>query len=343
MQMQGLVRQVVLALALFSPLPALACQSAPVGLDGFVAQWQGPVYDALGRIYAQPAPTDENRFLIVSFEGQRYVQCHFQDEDRLMYCEASSGFYGPVDVNMRFTPEKLAAIAGQGFSLDGSHGNFVLDDMPVTGLESLRDIACRMVVTLYEGYGPADRPVKLKGLYVSPDERPSSAKSVPATALSSPRCDGGVTTIATVSGDLRVMSGPLSRIWWQDDEILQLPRLRLLETYPAGAGRPSLVTFIANQNHPAGYTGPVLYLIDMDTVSPADHVVEVPLQLSQSTRDRGMKAFEFGVQLFADRFYVFTGSPIGGGAELVSYVYDAKQKVLVRQGWKSRLPRARTP
>jgi hypothetical protein len=107
---------------LLEATPALARSSKQ--LDAFLTAYQCPVFAALQQIRARPM-TQYDRFIVLSVgEGQRYVQCIYEDEDRVLHCEASSGFYGPMPAGW-LSKAALRAIAAQGFDMEGSKSNFV--------------------------------------------------------------------------------------------------------------------------------------------------------------------------------------------------------------------------
>lgn len=125
-------------------------RGAAGGLSAFMATYLCPVYEILQRIHAQDMKLND-RYLILSTDGaQRYVQCIFHDGDTQIYCEASSGFYGPP--RLRFSRAKVGALNALGFSTDASHGNFRLD-RPVNHDSDLWDVARLMLEALYRAYG----------------------------------------------------------------------------------------------------------------------------------------------------------------------------------------------
>jgi len=94
----------------------------------FVGTYRCPVLTALERIHQRgPKTTSRNRFAIVSIEKapQRYVQCIFFDGDVRMFCEASSGAYGPVgEADHPLTEEGRAALKSLGFTQADPQHNF---------------------------------------------------------------------------------------------------------------------------------------------------------------------------------------------------------------------------
>jgi hypothetical protein len=98
-------------------------------IAAFVDKWRCPVAAYLRGIHQLP-PTNNDRYLILWAKGRPafYVQCIFHDDDRQIFCEAASGFYRyPDRVGNFVTPARLEALAGLGFSTDGSKGNWAQD------------------------------------------------------------------------------------------------------------------------------------------------------------------------------------------------------------------------
>jgi hypothetical protein len=94
----------------------------------------------------------EDRYLIVdrpSIPG--YVQCIFFDYDRKVLCEVASGFYDQPGVHY-VAPDRLAAVARLGFSLDASKGNYQLQRR-IGNAGSIASIADLIVRAMHDVYG----------------------------------------------------------------------------------------------------------------------------------------------------------------------------------------------
>lgn len=150
----------VMASALLAAMPAWAS-----GLDEFVRAYHCPLLKAFETIRAHKM-TPMNRYIALSAgDKRRYVQCRFFDEDRQIECEAASGFYGPQPPP-KMSRARLNAIASQGFSMDGSQGNFVLV-RPIADHTDLWTVTDLVLETLYRGYGARlRRPLGMKAAFV---------------------------------------------------------------------------------------------------------------------------------------------------------------------------------
>lgn len=101
-------------------------------------------------IRARPM-TPLDRFIVLALDRkQRYVQCRFMDNDRILYCEASSGFSGKT--RLRFAKGGRAAIASLGFDTKVSDGNF-WQGLQVRDSTDVWSTASLLLETLYRGYG----------------------------------------------------------------------------------------------------------------------------------------------------------------------------------------------
>ena len=98
-----------------------------VGQAYQLAELACPVSHVMRALYDQPLPPDGlNRYFVLSIgEGQRYVQCRMIDGNRVMSCEASSGFYSPA--HLRQTGEQTAFIRSKQFAPPAKGGNFTRD------------------------------------------------------------------------------------------------------------------------------------------------------------------------------------------------------------------------
>lgn len=133
---------------------ATAFAAMPVwasGLDEFVRAYHCPLLKAFETIRAHEM-TPLDRYIVLSVDrGPRYVQCRFFDQDRQIECEAASGFYGPQPPP-KMSRARLRAIASQGFSMDGSNGNFRLV-RPIADSTDLWTVTDLVLETLYRGCG----------------------------------------------------------------------------------------------------------------------------------------------------------------------------------------------
>lgn len=91
----------------------------------------------------------KDRYLILSPRQHPdfFVQCIFFDaHDGGIRCEAASHFYNPA-IASRETPDRLAILAGLGFSTDGSKGNFFFERQ-MKDASTISDVAEVMIATL---------------------------------------------------------------------------------------------------------------------------------------------------------------------------------------------------
>jgi len=145
----GLRRMGLAAFSLGLAAPPAFAQAA-TDLDAFVAAYHCPVYTAMESIRARPM-TPLDRFIVLATDNdQRYVQCQFMDDDKVLYCEASSGFYGKT--RMRFAKGGRTAIAALGFDINVADGNF-WQGRPVRDSTDVWSTASLLLETLYRGYG----------------------------------------------------------------------------------------------------------------------------------------------------------------------------------------------
>ena len=142
------------------------------GLDVFVARHKCRVAEGLRMIAA--ATTDRDPFLILAWRAsspvQGYVQCLFNDESTQIYCEAQSGTLDP-EPGRRPSAEGLAALAGLGFDMDASKGNFQRR-IAVKQPGDFDEIAGFMLSALYGGFaGVPDRAIE----WISPNASETEA------------------------------------------------------------------------------------------------------------------------------------------------------------------------
>jgi hypothetical protein len=162
------VRSVILVLcSLLAAGPAFAADPYAKGLNRFVSGLQCDVFSILDAIRkverVEPEPgKGDGRFLVLEIAGnQNYVQCHFEDEDRRLHCEAASGYYGPSPERAK-SNRALYALEKLGFAGDPAKENY-WRDFDVDGPASLWNASSVMLEALYRGYGAkANRPVTFK-------------------------------------------------------------------------------------------------------------------------------------------------------------------------------------
>ncbi len=138
-------------------LAAVPGKAAPDALGEFLAENRCPVADRLQRMFDTGDPAKEmDRYLVISapIGPQTYVQCVFHDDETMVQCEASSGFF--LDApgaprSMVLAPDKIAALGRLGFSTDGSADNFKLD-VPFPKPPDFGALADLMLKALYVGY-----------------------------------------------------------------------------------------------------------------------------------------------------------------------------------------------
>ncbi|MCJ2013695.1 TY-Chap domain-containing protein [Methylobacterium sp. J-076] len=157
---RGLWRLVPASAALIGagmqPAAADAMQHA-----AFMAKYRCPVVAVLTEIHLRgPVGRSWNRFLSLSLRGvaQSYVQCMFIERDTAMYCEASSGAYGPAtDQPFHLVPpeEARAALHRLGYRQNDPSRNYErilpLGTPPNVGLA-----ADLMLAALFHAYGARD-------------------------------------------------------------------------------------------------------------------------------------------------------------------------------------------
>jgi len=141
------------AALLAAGLAAAGAEAASARLGAFLDTYRCVVVEHLTAIYARRG--EENRYLILSLGGQRYVQCLFFDADRQIMCEASSGFYAQPDGEprrFRVAERGIAALGRLGFSTDDSEGNYQRQ-FEIVGRDDFPGIADLLLSALYLAYG----------------------------------------------------------------------------------------------------------------------------------------------------------------------------------------------
>jgi hypothetical protein len=130
--------------------------SAANSFTDLQATYRCEVVRRLEQIYATGDPRiDLNRYLAISLRAtpNAYVQCIFHDNQSRVYCEASSGFWGPRGPRrLQLSTRAVAALAKLGFDTDGSAGNFKFD-RDVDKSANFHPLADIMLRALHDGYG----------------------------------------------------------------------------------------------------------------------------------------------------------------------------------------------
>ena len=127
--------------------------------QNFIDTYRCAVLQRLDFIDAQQHSDEENRFLVLDLPerplgfAQNYVQCHFEEHNTRLDCEAASGWWAKAGQRTDFLPKtSVSALAGLGFSTDDSHGNFVQVIAARDGND--RMAAAEMLLkALYRAYG----------------------------------------------------------------------------------------------------------------------------------------------------------------------------------------------
>ncbi|MCJ2053576.1 TY-Chap domain-containing protein [Methylobacterium sp. J-070] len=102
-----------------------------------------------------PVWKSRDRFVIVALKDQpqRYVQCVFHDHDSRMFCEASSGAYGPAGPGrFRLDAPARAALRALGFVQADPGKNFVRD-VDLGDPPDVTVAADLMLAARHDGYG----------------------------------------------------------------------------------------------------------------------------------------------------------------------------------------------
>lgn len=129
---------------------ALAAGHADPALDTLRRQHFCEVLGYLTAIRNRPLALDD-RYLIVDVpKTPGYVQCIFFDNDRKVLCEVASGFYDKPDQYV--SPERLAAVAQLGFSLDASKANY-RQERTIKSAASVAKIADLIIRAMHDAYG----------------------------------------------------------------------------------------------------------------------------------------------------------------------------------------------
>lgn len=127
-------------------------------LHDLLVVYRCEVVNRLEQIYLTGNPASHrNRYLAISVPRriQAYVQCIFHDNNTKIYCEAASGFWYSKKGEprtFRQTPEAIDALAGLGFDIDDSAGNFNID-REIGTPPDFNALADFMLRALHDGYG----------------------------------------------------------------------------------------------------------------------------------------------------------------------------------------------
>jgi hypothetical protein len=142
---------VLLAGLLASSPRGLAAEHADPALEALRQQHFCEILGYLTAIRSRPLAL-EDRYLIVDVpKTPGYVQCIFFDNDRKVLCEVASGFYDRPDIQY-VSPDRLAAVAQLGFSLDASKGNYRLERR-IKSAASVAQIADLIIRAMHGAYG----------------------------------------------------------------------------------------------------------------------------------------------------------------------------------------------
>lgn len=145
---------IALVAGLLAPSPrALAAGHADPALEALRQQHFCEILGYLTAIRGRPLAL-EDRYLIVDVpKTPGYVQCIFFDNDRKVLCEVASGFYDKPELGVQYvSPDRLAAVAQLGFSLDASKGNYQLERR-IKSAASVAKIADLMIRAMRGAYG----------------------------------------------------------------------------------------------------------------------------------------------------------------------------------------------
>ena len=120
-------------------------------LDELIDRWRCPVAAYIDKVHRRSQKLD-HRYLALwaKHRPDFYVQCIFHDGDRQIFCEAASGFYRYADrIGSFATAQRLDALAGLGFSTDGSRGNFS-QDRDFRGAEEAAPLMIETLARVFE-------------------------------------------------------------------------------------------------------------------------------------------------------------------------------------------------
>jgi len=146
----------VLMITVTSPLAATDMGGAAASRARFIARHRCAIVERLEIMHQRgPVETSRDRFIIVALRGapQRYVQCIFHDRDTRMFCEASSGAYGPTgEGRLQLGPAERAALNALGYVQTSPRKNFARD-VAIGDPPDVAIAADLMLAALHDGYG----------------------------------------------------------------------------------------------------------------------------------------------------------------------------------------------
>jgi hypothetical protein len=173
---------IALLATVLAPLPsALAAGRADPALETLRQQHFCEILGYLTAIRSRPLAL-KDRYLVVDVpKTPGYVQCIFFDNDRKALCEVASGFYDQPDIQY-VAPDRLAAVAQLGFSLDASKGNY-RQERTIKGAASVAKVADLIIRAMHGAYGATpDREFRY--------EAPLVKEPPPASTYAGRRCVG---------------------------------------------------------------------------------------------------------------------------------------------------------
>lgn len=161
-------------------MPSFALAEMPVSLRDLLVEYRCQLVDRLERVYEfGDRRSQRDRFIAVTApqHPHGYVQCMFAKRGSLLYCEASSGFYGKPDSSyaQRLSRDKIEALARLGFSTDDSKGNFSLEKLldPRPNFNAIADL---ILQALHDGY---DARAETKLRFNAPFAKRATSSCIP--------------------------------------------------------------------------------------------------------------------------------------------------------------------
>ncbi|MEL6060484.1 MULTISPECIES: TY-Chap domain-containing protein [unclassified Methylobacterium] len=147
---------VLFLMAATSPLAAVDPGGTAATRARFIARHRCAIVARLDAMHRRgPVGESRDRFIIVALRGerQRYVQCIFHARDTRMFCEASSGAYGPAgDGRLRLGAAEQAALRALGYVQASPRENFARD-VEMGDPPDFTIVADQMLSALHDGYG----------------------------------------------------------------------------------------------------------------------------------------------------------------------------------------------
>ena len=146
----------VLVITVTSPLAAADLGSTAASRARFIARHRCAIAERLEIMHKRGLVEESrDRFIIVALRGapQRYVQCIYHDRDTRMFCEASSGAYGPTgEGRLRLDPAERAALNALGYVQASPRKNFARE-VEIGDPPDVTIAADLMLAALHDGYG----------------------------------------------------------------------------------------------------------------------------------------------------------------------------------------------